>query len=123
MTQQDIDLARRISQVAAELGLAADPAAVAVLELGLAAADSAAVAPVWAALLTGDPAARGHGSPSDEIRDAGARVPNLWFGDAPRDGEQRFHVEVRVAAEVVRDRIQRRSPPEAPSSTTANPLA
>jgi 4a-hydroxytetrahydrobiopterin dehydratase len=62
---------------------------------------------VWAALLTGNPAAQGRGCLSDEIRDAMGRVPNLWFGDtndheAPR---QRFHVEVYLAPEVAEQRI------------------
>ncbi len=105
-TQQDLDLARRITEIAANQGLTADPASVSVLELGLDTADSATIAPVWAALLTGDPAAQGHGSPSDEIRDATLRVPNLWFGDAADDdARQRFHVEVYVAPEATEQRL------------------
>lgn len=107
VTQQDVDLARRITEIAAEHGLDPDPASVSVVELGLDTADSATIAPVWAALLTGDSASQGRGSPSDEVRDATGRVPNLWFGDAdereaPR---QRFHVEVYVAPEVVERRV------------------
>ncbi len=51
---------------------------------------------MWAALLTGSAEAQGHGSPSDEIRDATGRVPNLWFGDADEHEtpRQRFHLEV-----------------------------
>ncbi|MFC0674766.1 VOC family protein [Brachybacterium hainanense] len=107
VTQKDIDLARRITEIAAEHGLRADPAAVAMLELGLDAADPAMIAPVWAALLTGDPDSQGRGTPGDEIRDAGSRVPHLWFGDPPRDGssEQRFHLEVYVAPEAAESRI------------------
>lgn len=76
-------------------------------ELGLDTARSATIAPVWAALLTGDPDAQGHGSPGDEIRDATGRVPNLWFGDADeRETQgQRFHVEVYVAPEAAEPRI------------------
>lgn len=107
VTQQDVDLARRITEIAADQKIAADPASVSVVELGLDTASSATIAPVWAALLTGNPESQGHGSPSDEIRDATGRVPNLWFGDtdeqdAPRP---RFHVEVYVAAEVAEQRI------------------
>ncbi|MBM6400495.1 4a-hydroxytetrahydrobiopterin dehydratase [Phycicoccus sonneratiae] len=106
VTQQDVDLARRISEVAAEHGLVADPGAVSVVELGLDVAASAAVAPVWAALLTGDPEAQGRGTPGDEVRDDTGRVPNLWFGDAPDEANrQRFHVEVYVAPEVAAGRI------------------
>ncbi|WP_129337316.1 4a-hydroxytetrahydrobiopterin dehydratase [Cellulomonas endophytica] len=107
VTQQDLDLARRISAIAADHGLVAHPAAVSVVELGLDTARSASIAPVWAALLTGDAQAQGRGSPSDEVRDATGRVPNLWFGDAA-EGEgphQRFHVEVYVPAEVAAQRV------------------
>ena len=107
VTQQDVDLARRVTEIAAEHGLAADPASVSEIELGLDTADSATVAPVWAALLTGDAASQGRGSPSDEVRDAPARVPNLWFDDAAHDdpSRQRFHVEVYVAPEALEQRV------------------
>ena len=104
VTQLDIDLALLITGIAADHGLKPDPASVSVLELGLDTGDSATIAPVWAALLTGNAESQGHGSPSDEIRDATGRVPNLWFGDAPGAG-QRFHLEVYVAAEVLEQRI------------------
>ncbi|MFS0701183.1 4a-hydroxytetrahydrobiopterin dehydratase [Cellulomonas sp. 179-A 4D5 NHS] len=107
VTQQDLDLAGRITDVAAEHGLAADPASVSVVELGLDTAQPGTIAPVWAALLTGDAASQGRGSPSDEVRDATGRVPNLWFGDADagEPARQRLHVEVYVAAEVAEQRI------------------
>jgi 4a-hydroxytetrahydrobiopterin dehydratase len=105
VTQQDVDLARLITVIAAGHGIAADPASVSMIELGLDTARSATIAPVWAALLTGNPEAQGHGSPSDEIRDALGRVPNLWFGDAEEPSLQRFHVEVYVAPEVAGLRI------------------
>ncbi|WP_432479846.1 4a-hydroxytetrahydrobiopterin dehydratase [Nocardioides sp. GXQ0305] len=107
VTQQDVDLARRITGIAADHGIAADPASVSDLELGLDTARSATIAPVWAALLTGSAESQGRGTPSDEIRDATRRVPNLWFGDADEaEGpRQRFHVEVYVAPEVAGQRI------------------
>lgn len=104
VTQLDIDLARLITGIAADHGLKPDPTSVSVLELGLDTGDSATIAPVWAALLTGNAKSQGHGSPSDEIRDATGRVPNLWFGDSSGAG-QRFHLEVYVAAEVLEQRI------------------
>lgn len=103
VTQQDVDLARRITEIAADHQLAADPASVSHIELGLDTADSATIAPVWAILLTGSAEAQGRGTPSDEIRDDTARVPNLWFGDD--DDAQRFHIEVYVAPEVADQRI------------------
>ena len=80
---------------------------VAVIELGLDTTRSATVAPVWAALLTGDAGSQGRGTPGDEIRDATGRVPNLWFGDADeRHGPgQHFHVEVYVPHEAAEQRV------------------
>ena len=107
VTQRDIDLARRITEIAADHKADADPASVSMMEFGLETARSATIAPVWAALLTGNPESQGHGSPSDEIRDATGRVPNLWFGDADEHEvpRQRFHLEVYVAPEVAEQRI------------------
>jgi 4a-hydroxytetrahydrobiopterin dehydratase len=103
VTQQDVDLARRISAIAADQKAQAAPASVSELELGLDTARSATIAPVWAALLTGNPEAQGRGTPGDEIRDAMGRVPNLWFGE--ETSGQRFHVEVYVAPEAAEQRI------------------
>lgn len=107
VTQHDVDLARRITEIAADHRLGADPASVSQLELGLDTARSATIAPVWAILLTGSADAQGRGTPSDEIRDATKRVPNLWFGDAEghEPAPQRFHVEVYVAPEVAEQRV------------------
>ncbi len=107
VTQQDVDLARRITEIARDHALVGEPSAVSVVELGLDTGRPATIAPVWAALLTGSATAQGHGSPSDEIRDATGRVPNLWFGDAEEDAasRQRFHVEVYVAPEVAEQRV------------------
>src|SRR6188472_1582663 len=107
VTQQDVDLARRITEIAADHGIAADPGSVSEIEIGLDTARSATIAPVWAALLTGSAESQGRGSPSDEIRDATGRIPNLWFGDADQHEtpRQRFHVEVYVAPEVAEQRI------------------
>jgi 4a-hydroxytetrahydrobiopterin dehydratase len=107
VTQQDVDLARRITEIAVDHGVHADPASVSDIELGLDTTHSATIAPVWAALLTGSAESQGRGSPSDEIRDATGRVPNLWFGDADEHEtpRQRFHIEVYVAPEAAEQRI------------------
>jgi len=107
VTQQDVDLARRISEIAADHAIQADPCSVTEVELGLDTARSATIAPVWAALLTGTVESRGRGTPSDEVRDATARVPNRWFGDADEHETQRqpFHIEVYVAPDVAEQRI------------------
>ena len=107
VTQQDVDLARRITEIAADQKVDADPASVSVIELGLDTARSATIAPVWAALLTGSTEARGRGCIGDDVRDATGRVPILWFGDTDEHEtpRQRFHIEVYVAPEVAAQRI------------------
>ena len=79
VTQKDVDLARRITGIAGEHGLEADPAAVTGIELALDTARAATIAPFWAALLTGGTDAMGRGTIGDDVRDATARVPILWF--------------------------------------------
>lgn len=107
VTQQDVDLARRITEIAADHKVDADPASVSEIELGLDTEHSATIAPVWAALLTGSAESQGRGTPSDEIRDATGRLPNLWFGDVPEGDASgpRFHIEVYVAPEAAETRI------------------
>ena len=107
VTRQDVDLARRITEIAAEQALDADPASITTIELALDTAHAATVGPVWAALLTGSTDAWGRGTIGGDVRDATGRVPNLWFQDtdeheAPR---QRFHIDVWVPPEVAGQRI------------------
>ena len=107
VTQQDVDLARRITEIAVDREIEADPSSVSEIELGLETASSATIAPVWAALMTGNAEDQGRGTPGDEIRDARGRLPNLWFTDPDENqlARQRFHVEVYVAPEVVERRV------------------
>lgn len=105
VTQQDIDLAGRITEIAASLGITPDPSSVSEIELGLDLLESGTIALMWAALLTGNPDDKGRGTPGDEVRDAKARIPNLWFGDLDPEKTQKLHFEVYVAPEVVEQRI------------------
>ena len=103
ITQRDIDLARRISEIARELGIAAEPSAPALIELALDTADIAAIAPFWGALLTGNTDALN----GDEISDPTGRVPLLWFQqtDAHETPRQRFHVDLWLPHDVADERI------------------
>ncbi|WP_394248615.1 4a-hydroxytetrahydrobiopterin dehydratase [Arthrobacter pityocampae] len=103
VTERDVDLARRISAVAGERGIAADPAAPAVVELALDTADVAALGPFWAALLTGDATA----VDGDDVADPGGRVPLLWFQhtDAHETPRQRFHLDLWVPHDAAEARI------------------
>jgi 4a-hydroxytetrahydrobiopterin dehydratase len=107
VTQQDLDLAGRITEIAAEQAVKPDPASITAIELALDTAHAATIAPVWAALLTGSAEARGRGTIGDDIRDATARVPILWFQetDEHETPRQRFHVDVWVPPEVADQRI------------------
>jgi 4a-hydroxytetrahydrobiopterin dehydratase len=53
VTRNDIELARRISEIAAEQGVRADPAPISTIEIALDTANAERIAPMWAALLTG----------------------------------------------------------------------
>ena len=95
VTDRDIRLARRISELAAAEGARADLSAVTLVEIGLDSADWPAVKPFWAAVL-GLPAG---GDSDDEVRDPAGSLPTLWFQgtDAHDEPRQRFHYDVWVA--------------------------
>lgn len=100
LTQRDVDLARQISAIAADRGIAADPAAVVQLELGLDTADYEKLGPFWADVL-------GHTLDDRDVMGDGTGAPNLWFQstephETPR---QRFHLDLWVAPETVRSRV------------------
>jgi 4a-hydroxytetrahydrobiopterin dehydratase len=104
VTQRDLALARGISAVATDLGIAADPAAVEIVEIALDTPDHAEVKPFWRAILGYDD----HPLHDAEVRDLAGTGPALWFQrtdphDTPR---QRFHLDIRVAPELVRPRTE-----------------
>jgi len=107
VTQQDLDLARRITDLAAAQGLVANPESVTTIELALDTAHVAAIAPVWAALLAGTNEAKGRGTIGDDIRDASGQVPVLWFQgtDEQETPRGRFHIDVWVPPEAAERRI------------------
>lgn len=103
VTQQDIDLARRITEIARENGLESQPGAVTQLELALDTAHDALLGPFWSALLTGSP----DNTIYDSVFDPTGRVPSLWFQgteehETPR---QRWHFDLWLAPEVADGRI------------------
>ena len=107
VTEQDLDLARRISAVAAEHGAGPDPAGIMNVELALDTAHEAQLAPFWSALLTGGQDARGRGTIGNDVRDVEGRVPYLWFQETEEHEtpRQRFHLDVFVPREHAQRRI------------------
>lgn len=95
VTSRDVDLARRISDAARELGVAAEPSRLSVLEIGLDTADEEAIKPFWRAVLGAD-----ESRPDEEL-------PMLWFQttDPHEEPRQRFHLDITVPPEVARHRI------------------
>lgn len=108
VTQKDINLAQRITEIAAEQGVRADPASITTIELALDTAHAATIGPMWAALLTGGTEAHGYGSLGGDVRDVTGRLPILWFQetDEHETPRQRFHIDVWVPPEVADQRIR-----------------
>jgi 4a-hydroxytetrahydrobiopterin dehydratase len=104
VTPPDIDLAHRISAVAAALGLVTDagagtasPRSVQQIEIAVDAMDIAAVRPFWRAVLGyGDEADRT--GPTDPVVDPLRQGPAVWFQqmDAPRPQRNRIHIDISV---------------------------
>jgi 4a-hydroxytetrahydrobiopterin dehydratase len=108
ITTRDLDLARRISGFAADLGAEADVSGLTQLEPGLDTSAPERLGPFYAALLGGD-------VEKGEPVDPSGQVPGLWFqgpgddGDEPlppQDVEQRWHFDVWVPHDEGERRLQ-----------------
>lgn len=104
VTDRDLGLAARISALAQEAGVAALPAAPAVMELGLDTARRDEILPFWSALLTGEPDRLTGG----EVVDPSGQLPTLWFQDCePHEvPHQRLHVDLWLPEAVAPARIR-----------------
>ncbi len=104
VTQKDIDMARKISEIARENGLKPEPAAVTQLEIALDTAHINRVAPFWSVLLTGSP----DNTVYDSVFDPTSRVPSLWFQDTDEHEtpRQRWHFDIWLAPETAQERIK-----------------
>jgi len=100
LSARDVALAREISATAADLGLAADPAAVQEVELTIDAADREQVMPFWGAVL-------GHRRSDEDLRDPHGRWPGIWFQELgePRPLRNRLHLDVFVPHDVRQARV------------------
>lgn len=104
VTSRDLDLARRISAIAAELGVDAAPRDVSTLELALDVPKAADVKPFWSAVL-------GYADSQwdVEIMDPHRRNNTLWFQESPEasgEVQQRFHLDIVVPRDVAEERVE-----------------
>ena len=104
MSMRDVELARQISAVAREQGLAADWTAVQSVLVIPGAPDTAAVMPFWRAVLGYEPRPD---SPDEDLVDPRNRWPAFWFEamDEPRQGGGAIHVCVWVPVEQAEARV------------------
>ncbi|MEP7201387.1 MAG: 4a-hydroxytetrahydrobiopterin dehydratase [Ilumatobacteraceae bacterium] len=103
ITERDTSLARRISQLAAAMGVAAEPSAVSTLELALDSPDYSLIKPFWRAVL----AYQDNPHSEDEVRNDTADQPTIWFQHSGSEEiRQRFHIDIRVPPEVAKQRIE-----------------
>ena len=100
VTSRDIELARRISALAADRSFAARPETAQALEIALDTPDAAAVRPFWAAVL-------GVVDDGEDVVDPAGALPLFWFQDTDSDapGRQRFHLDISLAPEAAESRI------------------
>lgn len=98
------ELARRISSVAHELGVSADPSAVQNLVVSVDALAIADVLPFWRAVLGYRPRAD---TPDEELYDPHLRWPVFYFNqlDAPRPQRNRLHIDVWVPHDQAEARV------------------
>ena len=100
LSDADLELARRISRIAADMGLVANPAAVQHVQLAFDAADRPAVMDFWRAALGYVPV-----SETDMV-EPNLVGPSIWFQDkehvAPRN---RIHVDVSVPHDQAQARV------------------
>jgi 4a-hydroxytetrahydrobiopterin dehydratase len=104
MTTDDVELAVRISDLAREQGLAADPTQIQTVQVTIDAAVSAEVMPFWAAVLGYEQRAD---NPDEDLIDPRWRGPSIWFQhmDTSRSGRNRLHIDVWVPPEQAEARI------------------
>ena len=110
VTERDVQLAQRITAVAAELRLTTvsgvGERSVQVLEIGIDTLDAAAIRPFWRAVL-GYADEPGRFGPWDGLIDPLGQGPAVWFQrmDAPRPQRNRIHFDVSVPHDEAEPRI------------------
>lgn len=105
VTARDVRLARSTSEIAARLGVGAEPSALQVVDLAIDTADAEEIRPFWQAVLGLRP-----DSGNDAfLFDPDGYAPGVFLQPtAPHDPpRQRFHVDVEVPPDVAQERVRR----------------
>jgi 4a-hydroxytetrahydrobiopterin dehydratase len=104
-SERDVDVARRVSAVAREQGLLADPSAVQSVLIIVESPGPSEVMPFWQALLGYE---RRADSPDEDLVDPGDRGPAFWFEelDEPHEGRPGgIHIAVWIPQEEAEARV------------------
>jgi len=101
VSNADIDLARRISELARGRGATSETAPNQVVEIAIDTMDAARIRPFWAAVL-------GYREDNGALVDPLHIGPPLWFQqmDEPRTERSRFHIDVSVPHDVAQARLE-----------------
>jgi 4a-hydroxytetrahydrobiopterin dehydratase len=102
LTDKDLDLARKISAAAAQLGVAADPGAIRTWEFALDGLDVDKVRAFWCAVLGYEPY-----EDADMVDPEGLYPPVfVQQMDEMRTGRNRIHIDVAVPHDIAEERVR-----------------
>lgn len=94
----DAEVARRVSAIGRELGLAPDPGRLQTVQIAVAQADGVDTSTFWLAAL-------GYERVDDVVADPLRHGPRLWFDEIDRPGRGRTHIDVAVPNDRARARV------------------
>ncbi len=100
VTEHDVELARRISAIAADLGATPEPTTPQGVEVAIDTMDADRIRPFWMAVL-------GYHDQGGTLVDPNRIGPPVWFQqmDEPRTERNRFHIDVTVPHDVAEERV------------------
>jgi 4a-hydroxytetrahydrobiopterin dehydratase len=102
VTERDVRLARRVTELAAEVGATPSTAGLSMLELALDTPGPSGILPFWEAVLR-----MSRTSASDDLVDRSGSLPALWFQESgSEEPRQRWHLDVWVDPAHVDDLIE-----------------
>jgi len=101
LSNEDVEFARRVSQLAVAAGAVAADAPITRLEIAIDTMDADRIRPFWAAVL-------GYDDRDGALVDPLSVGPPMWFQqmDVPRPGRGRFHLDVSVPHDQAPSRIE-----------------